>query len=315
MPRLLLSAFVRAPDNVFELFSPERTPYMKLKRVVAGPEHRLEFHVELRGTQFKTRFLRYWEIAASQADTCKFYFVDDTSVVESFEWREARMRALLMDDIRRLVSDRLRPSIGSMMALAEVMRDRPEFAVEAAERYLLALQGLNQEVVELDRALEGPHDLDFEIPFRVRDLPAVLSTWSNDRATVTCHMEENVRGCFVAAAVVEHVLVPVLDNALESSPRDGVVNVVVSHLAGSKVCFEVADHGRGMTRHELARAQDPFFTTKRGHAGLGLVKAEAALRAVGGYWNFSSVRREGTKVRICVPQIQHEGMIRLKGQT
>ena len=42
---------------------------------------------------------------------------------------------------------------------------------------------------------------------------------------------------------------------------------------GAYVRVRVIDDGSGMDEATLARSRDPFFTTKRGHRGLGLAWA------------------------------------------
>ncbi len=302
-------------ESVFALFAPDRTPHLTLRRVVASGVGRMEFHVELSQDTGRPKFLRYWDLTQRDAELATFFLVDDTSVVESFQWRAQRTRRALSDDVRELIARRLRPAVSNLTVLADVALDRPDLAVEALEKYRDVAYELAQRVREMDDAIQARHSIDLEIPFRVVDLTSVLSSCSNERASVACQLFDVTRDLFVSSAVIEHVVLPVLENAIDARPKDGWVHVVATRLPANKVCIEVQDLGRGMTQYEMDRAQDPFYSTKRGHMGLGLSAAAEVLKATGGYWNFSSARRKGTRVRICVPCVTPDDNIGPTGRT
>jgi len=71
---------------------------------------------------------------------------------------------------------------------------------------------------------------------------------------------------------------------------------------GAYVCFTVADTGEGMAPHILARATQPYFTTKgdRG-TGLGLSSVKDFARAAGGGLAIGSRLGEGTTVSLFLP--------------
>jgi two-component system sensor histidine kinase AtoS len=75
--------------------------------------------------------------------------------------------------------------------------------------------------------------------------------------------------------VLRRILENLVGNALDSlESRPGVVTVSTGRGAGSDgrpaVRVVVADTGKGMTREELNRVFDDFYTTKPGGTGLGL---------------------------------------------
>lgn len=71
---------------------------------------------------------------------------------------------------------------------------------------------------------------------------------------------------------------------------------------GGYVCFAVADTGEGMAPHILARATQPYFTTKgdRG-TGLGLSSVKDFARASGGGLAIASRLGEGATVSLYLP--------------
>lgn len=74
-------------------------------------------------------------------------------------------------------------------------------------------------------------------------------------------------------------------------------------LAGRYLSVEVADDGCGMSAETLARAFEPYYTTKpigKG-TGLGLSSVHAAATAVDGHVHAASAPGRGTTVRVCLP--------------
>ena len=72
-----------------------------------------------------------------------------------------------------------------------------------------------------------------------------------------------------------------VSNALEAMPAGGRL-VVTSYCGQGGLELEVADSGPGLSDDALGRAFDPFYTTKRDGAGLGLAKVRRVAMAHGG---------------------------------
>ena len=85
---------------------------------------------------------------------------------------------------------------------------------------------------------------------------------------------------------------------------DSVRSTDAGSLApGAYVCVSVADDGEGMDEATIARATDPFFTTKevgRG-TGLGLPMVQGLAAQSGGRLVLESRKGEGTTVEIWLP--------------
>ncbi len=95
-------------------------------------------------------------------------------------------------------------------------------------------------------------------------------------------------------------------NALESAPAggDAAVRVVLGVTAdGERVRLQVMDHGVGIALEDLHRVTEPFFSTKPGHAGLGLAVARAVVAGHGGTLGVESPGPgAGTTVTVELPR-------------
>jgi len=106
-------------------------------------------------------------------------------------------------------------------------------------------------------------------------------------------------------------------NARDAMPRGGVIALAASadvvhegqpHPAGLRpgayMRLEVVDGGTGMDRATLARAPEPFFTTKASGTGLGLAAARSFAEQSGGGLAIASEAGRGTTVTLWLPQAE-----------
>ncbi len=117
-------------------------------------------------------------------------------------------------------------------------------------------------------------------------------------------------------AEFETVIVNLVLNARDAMPGGGTITVTAqtdipaaedtepsSAQAGPYLTVTVSDTGEGMDEETLARAGEPFFTTKppgKG-TGLGLATARAFCEQAGGYLSIESARARGTSVSLRLP--------------
>jgi len=103
------------------------------------------------------------------------------------------------------------------------------------------------------------------------------------------------------ARATEHVLRGLIDNALEASPDDSVVRIV---LAGTEagVTVEVCDRGRGLSRQEVAEVGlQPLGPREGAGLGMGLFLGRALMERLGGSLELHSVG-EGTRAVLSMPR-------------
>ena len=101
---------------------------------------------------------------------------------------------------------------------------------------------------------------------------------------------------------ISQALRNLLSNAFDATGSDGDVRLDVSQQHG-ELTFRVEDDGSGMSENVLARATEPFFTTKpRGQGmGLGLFLAQSVAEQMGGRLELSSQPGRGTRVSLVLP--------------
>jgi len=116
-----------------------------------------------------------------------------------------------------------------------------------------------------------------------------------------------LRGSLTAIARAIRNLV---SNAIDASPTEAVVRLSVESEAGG-LAFTVEDEGKGMSESVLARAREPFFTTKAPGKGmgLGLFLASSVAEQMGGRLELSSRSGGGTRAKLVLPAVGRSGPV------
>lgn len=102
------------------------------------------------------------------------------------------------------------------------------------------------------------------------------------------------------ARMLKEAIVNVVCNAIEATPRGG--QVTVTYQFGDRgASIVIHDTGRGMTKDVATRVGTPFFTTRDGGTGLGVVIAKTAIAQHGGTLEYESTPGVGTIAKIAIP--------------
>jgi signal transduction histidine kinase len=100
---------------------------------------------------------------------------------------------------------------------------------------------------------------------------------------------------------LERVLGHLILNAIEATPPDGKVTLLLRRDGGSAV-VELADSGAGMSQQFIReRLFKPFDTTKTAGMGIGVFESREYLAGIGGELEVSSECGRGTTFRITLP--------------
>ena len=116
------------------------------------------------------------------------------------------------------------------------------------------------------------------------------------------------------ASQVSQVLTNLCKNAVEAIPGSGTIKIALdsttldnhvcldgTRLSGAYARLVVSDNGVGMNEATLARVFDPFFTTQKRAAGLGLSTVTGIVRSHGGGTCVTSRPDVGTSFEIFLP--------------
>jgi len=89
-------------------------------------------------------------------------------------------------------------------------------------------------------------------------------------------------------------------NAFQAMPDGGDLTVSTNTVNG-KAFITVSDTGVGVSRENIQKLFDPFFSTKSTGLGLGLAMTKRVVEEHGGKVDFQSVEGKGSTITISLP--------------
>lgn len=110
---------------------------------------------------------------------------------------------------------------------------------------------------------------------------------------------------------IYRALFNVFKNAVEASFNGGKITVrtkiqmdiryKVQNKEYNYLCVEIIDGGEGIKQENMGKLFTPFFTTKSGGTGLGMVYIQKVILDHNGFLKINSIPNEGTTVSIFLP--------------
>ena len=149
----------------------------------------------------------------------------------------------------------------------------------------------------------------------LHELGEILTHTLGATIMVRLRLEAGLRPLLADRGQLETVLVNLATNARDAMPNGGELILSAEHematvphpaglATGRYVRLTVTDAGTGMDAATLARAREPFFTTKRtgSGTGLGLAMAQGFAEQSGGALAIESQPGKGTRVTLWLPE-------------
>ena len=203
--------------------------------------------------------------------------------------------------------------MGSLELLRRKLPDDPKMlrlldnAAEGAKRGAALTQRM------LSFARQQPlNPISVDLPDLVRGMTDLLRRSIGPAISIDTHFPLDLPQATVDANQLELALLNLAVNARDAMPMGGTITIAAREAGGAGmhglapgryVCLSVTDSGRGMDAQTLARAKEPFFTTKgvgKG-TGLGLSMAHGLAEQSGGRLVLKSGLGEGTTAEVWLP--------------
>jgi PAS domain S-box-containing protein len=159
----------------------------------------------------------------------------------------------------------------------------------------------------------------------VRSFDAVLRRALPDDMRLHLRLDDDLPLAMLDPTQFESALLNLVVNARDAVEGEGEVLLDVSSVslaeaqvqqlpAGCYVRVEVRDHGAGMTLDTMARAVEPFFTTKEvgKGTGLGLSQVYGLMQQCQGTLVLESQLGEGTSVSLYFPAVREQATTEAK---
>jgi len=208
----------------------------------------------------------------------------------------------------------------AIIGALELAQDRPELDTQRRNFITVAESAASRASTLVHRLLafsrKQPLKFDSINPTQIfSDISALLVSALGAHVKVVTKADDNIWPVHADVGQLENCLVNLAVNARDAMPAGGTITirafnatqVAVQNLGlptGHYVCFTVQDEGIGMTADVMARALEPFFTTKElgKGTGLGLSMVHGFARQSGGELRIESTLGLGTTVSLWLPR-------------
>ncbi|EMT46252.1 sensor histidine kinase [Anoxybacillus flavithermus] len=202
------------------------------------------------------------------------------------------------------ISHEIRNPLTVVKGFLQLMKSK-DILSETREQYInIALEELNRACAIIDDYLTfakpfpekmEPLDVHHELT-KVIDMLRPLANMSGVDIVSTL-MPAKVSG---NAQYFRQCFLNIIKNGIEAIQHGGAVYVHM-HVDERTVTIVVRDEGAGMTKEEMARFGEPYFSTKQKGTGLGAMVAVRIIEMMNGTWTIKSEVGSGTTMTVTLP--------------
>lgn len=218
------------------------------------------------------------------------------------------------------ISHEIREPLTAIIGFSDVMIEE-RFGKIDNERYREYLKDINRsgihvldlvnDLLDISKIEAGKLELSYEavdLNQLAAETVALLQPQANNkRILIRTSLSRAVPKVVADARSVRQIILNLVSNAINHSPKNSQVIVSTTFEANSEVGLRIRDTGEGMSEEEIQRALQPFTqvgsSNKAGHtgSGLGLPLTKALIEANRAYFELESTPGEGTIAHIQFP--------------
>jgi len=141
-----------------------------------------------------------------------------------------------------------------------------------------------------------------DVPDLLREILDPYRTGLDERIRLEVNVPAALPSVYVDRTLIARSLTNIVENAIHAMPGRGTLSVDAA-ADDHAVRIRVSDTGVGMDAEALARAFEPYFSTKATGTGLGLPIAKRNVELSGGTISVASERDKGTTVELTLPMV------------
>lgn len=229
----------------------------------------------------------------------------------------ASQRMAAVGEIAAAVAHGIGNPLSSIRAAAQVaMLDaKSETDPEHIQKTSANLQRIIEQVDRVQKRMQGllnfakpmePHPGQVDLNLLIQDVVETLRPRFADAGVQTkLELATHIPKLTLDANHAEQVLMGLVTNALEATPKDGTVTIRTKTQRGNgtapKVVVSVEDTGDGIPIENREKVFEPFFTTKSYGTGIGLPLAKKFVERNGGMIAIADTPSGGAKIDVTFP--------------
>ncbi|WP_051475386.1 HAMP domain-containing sensor histidine kinase [Bacillus sp. J37] len=172
---------------------------------------------------------------------------------------------------------------------------------------------MNLVLAELDRAqsiitdylgMAGQHKVQKEkinLTDTLNEITVLMTSYANFKTVrFNCDIEKNLY-VFGDRSKLKQVFINIIKNSIEAVPSINGIVSIKAEVKEELIYIKISDNGVGMTKEQIERLGEPYYSLKENGTGLGLTVTYSIINSHGGSVKYSSELNKGTIAIVRLP--------------
>ncbi|WP_338452443.1 HAMP domain-containing sensor histidine kinase [Niallia oryzisoli] len=202
------------------------------------------------------------------------------------------------------ISHEVRNPLTVVKGFIDLLKD-PDLSPEDRERYL---QHVVRELKSAETIINDyltyakPTTEDIGIIFIDREIRSIIEMTKPMANMNSVKISEELAPGITRGNIqhFKQCLLNLIKNSIEAMPNGGEFSVVTT-VSKFDIIIEISDTGVGMSKEQISRFGEPYYSTKEKGTGLGSMVIVKTIETMNGKIKIDSVLNKGTTIRITLP--------------
>ncbi|HZH59356.1 MAG TPA: HAMP domain-containing sensor histidine kinase [Metabacillus sp.] len=172
---------------------------------------------------------------------------------------------------------------------------------------------MNLVLTELDRAqsiitdylgIAGQnqmHKEKIDLTETLNEITKLMTSYANFKTVrFICDIEKNLY-VYGDRSKLKQVFINIIKNSIEAVPSLNGIVTIKAEVKEELIYIKISDNGVGMTKEQIERLGEPYYSLKENGTGLGLTVTYSIIKSHGGSVKYSSELNKGTVAIIRLP--------------
>ena len=273
------------------------------------------WHTKCDGSAFPV--LSNFVVIKDELDRALFITMTAMDITEERKMKEELLKAVKLESIGLLAggighdfNNLLTAILGNVaMAQMDIPTDNPvSELLTNIENASKRAQDLSQQLLTFSKG-GAPIKQTTSIETIIKD--SVAFTVKGTNAKCEFDFPDHLNSVNVDKGQISQVINNLVVNAIQAMPKGGTITVACKNLTvstehpelkqGNYVHISVKDQGQGISKQQIEKIFDPYFTTKKHGSGLGLATCYSIIKKHNGHISVESESGEGACFNIYLP--------------
>jgi len=194
-------------------------------------------------------------------------------------------------------------SLKGFLQLLQAGINQKEVYYQIMSDELDKIETITSELLFISKPLTNKKEFE-SVQSMISDVMVLLNSQAHINNVKIVRKEASDYYIYCDRSQIKQVLINIIKNAIEATEESGTVTIQVRAL-NSKINIDVIDEGPGIPNEIIQKIGEPFFTTKEGGTGLGLMITKQILEQHQGELDIIKNSTKGSTFRIIIPKAKN----------